>query len=157
MVLAFSVLDGLAYALAGLRRMALQPQITCQADADQDLMIEAEIDFVGSRRAGPVLKRGLELPAGIAMFAYELQCSSPNGVRQRHCRRILRDSIDRPAESCIVERGSEIASADLEHRQRAQQAHLVEDITARLGDRQASAESRPRRIAFSVHLHRRNT
>ena len=73
MVLAFGILDGLAYAVPGLRRMALQPQVTCQADADQDVVIEAEIDLVGPRRAGPISERGLELRRESQMLADKLE------------------------------------------------------------------------------------
>ena len=41
--------------------------------------------------------------------------------------------------------------------QHAEQSRLVEDVAALFGDRQASVEGHARRIAFSMHLHRRNS
>src|SRR5262245_34028480 len=115
MVLALGIPDGLADALPGLRRMALQPPIARQSDADQDVVIEAEIDLVGLGRARPIAERGLELPARLAMLANKLERTPQNGVRQRHCRRIVHDSTDGPAEPCVVQRCSETAGPDLEH------------------------------------------
>ena len=72
------------------------------------------------------------------------------------CRRILDGSVNSPAELCIMQRGFEIAVADVEHRQHAEQPDLVEDVTACFGNRQASAQGHTRRIALSMNLHRRN-
>ena len=55
-----------------------------------------------------------------------------------------------------MQRGFEIAIADFEHRQHSEQPDLVEDVTACLGNRQASAQGQTRSIALSMNLHRRN-
>jgi len=49
MVLVLGVLDSLTYALHGLGRMASQPEIPCEANADKNMVIETEIDFIGPR------------------------------------------------------------------------------------------------------------
>ena len=156
MVLPFGILDGLPHALRGLGRMAFQPEVTGEADADQNMVIQPEIDLARLPRMGPVAERSLELHARIAVLADKLERPSQNGICQGHCRRIFRGTINGPAELCIVQRGFEMTVADLEHRQHAQQPHLVEDVAACLGDRQASAQGRARRLALPAHLHRRN-
>ena len=136
--------------------MALKPQVPGEANADQNVVIEAEIDLAGLPRAGPVPEGSLELHARIAMLADKLERPSQNGICQGHCRRVFRGTINGPAEPGVMQRGFEISVADFEHRQHAEQRHLVEDLAACFGDRQASVQGCTRRIALSAHLHGRN-
>ncbi len=56
-----------------------------------------------------------------------------------------------------MQRCREIAVADFEHRQHAEEANLIEDVAARPRDRQAADQCRPRGIAFAVQVHRGDT
>ena len=103
MVFTFGISDGLAYAFRGLSGMALQPQVPCQANTDENVVIQAEIDLAGLLRAGPVPERSLKLQARIAMLTYKLECPSQDGICQGHRRRILGSSVNRPAELCIMQ------------------------------------------------------
>lgn len=76
MILAFGLPNGLAYAFGGLSRMALQPQVPCQADTDQNVVIQTEIDLAGLLRAGPVVERSFEPTSRTAMVANKLECAS---------------------------------------------------------------------------------
>ncbi len=49
MALSFGIPDGLADVLDRLRRVAPDPQVPRHADADEDVVIEAEIDLAGLR------------------------------------------------------------------------------------------------------------
>ena len=71
MVLPFGILDGLPHALRGLGRMAFQPEVTGEANADQNMVIQPEIDLARLPRMGPVAERSLELDA-------EAPCSPTN-------------------------------------------------------------------------------
>src|SRR6185369_17194253 len=106
-----------------------------QADADQDVMIQAEIDLAGFLRAGPMLERGLELDASGTMVADEVERSSQYGLRQGHAGRLFDDSGDGSAEPCVVQRGLEVTIAGMKHRQHAEQPDLVEHVAACLGNR----------------------
>ena len=112
MILPFGILDGLPHALRGLGRMAFQPEVTGEANADQNMVIQAEIDLAGLPRMGPVAERSLELGARSAVLAHKLERPSQNGICQGHSRRVFRGTINGPAELCIMQRGFEMTVAD---------------------------------------------
>ena len=76
---------------------------------------------------------------------------------QCDCGRIVNAPGKGSAVLCVTQCGVEIPAAEVEHVQHAEQSGLVEDVAALFGDRQASVEGNARRIAFSMHLHRRNS
>src|SRR5262245_3702999 len=72
---ALSILDGPAHAIRSLGRIALQPQVTCQTNTDQDVMFQAEPDLA-CMLEGPVAKRSLKLHARSVMVAHKLECAA---------------------------------------------------------------------------------
>ena len=80
MVFTFGIPDGLSYAFRGLSGVALQPQVPCQANPNQNVVIQAEIDLAGPLRVGPVPERSLKLQSRFAVVTYKLKCPSQNGI-----------------------------------------------------------------------------
>ena len=96
----------------------------------------------------PMLQSGLELDARSVQIAHDVQRSAQNGMGQRDSGRILDGPGNGPAARCVMQRGFEIAAAEMEHVEQTQQPHLVEGVAAVFRDRQAPVQGRPRRFAF---------
>ena len=71
--------------------------------------------------------------------------------------RIINAVCEGSAALCVMQGGFEIPAAEMKHVQHAEQCRLVEDVAAFFGDGQASVQGQTCRIAFSLHLHRRNS
>ena len=76
---------------------------------------------------------------------------------QRDSRRIIDAPGKRSAALGVTQCSLEITAAEVKHVQHAKQSRLVEYVAALFGDRQASVQGDARRVAFSVHLHGRNS
>ena len=148
--------NGLARAFRRLHGMALQPQSHRQNPAGQAFSFNAEIALHASLGLRFTCQRCLELHTGAVEFTAEVQRIAQYRLGRCDCRAVLGRCGDGRKAPRVLQGGSEIAGAQVEHVQRAQHAQLVEGIATFLGDREAPVQGHARFILpprMKMHRH----
>lgn len=88
------------------------------------------------------------------MVTQKAERPAENGMGQDRRSGFLRSFGSGMAQLCVIQRGFEIATAAMEDRDHAEHRHLIHDIAACLGKRQASVQGSPCHVALALHVHR---
>ena len=91
------------------------------------------------------------------MIADEVERPAQSRLGQGRSVRLLGSFSNRSSAPCVVQRELEFSVARKEHRQRTKHSNLAEDVAACFSNCQASVQSRTRRVAWPIHVHRRNS